>query len=111
MDTSIEVEDGEKVLKFKNFLVEEVENEISVSQNFIYEFSVHVGEGYSLERSKSVIALIIGEIPDPTVTGNKNRVNLIWAPYISTVQLSRRIDRGEANYFSQLQNFNRAGVK
>ena len=55
-----------------------------------------------MDRSKSVIAPITGDMPDPTVTGDKNRVNLIWAPYISTVQLSRRIDRGEAN---------RAGVK
>ena len=47
MDTSIEAVDCDIVLKFKKFLVEEEENEISVSgpQNFIYAFVDTVGGG------------------------------------------------------------------
>ena len=46
MDASVEAVDGDIVLKFKKFLVEEVENETSVSgtQNFIYTISDTVGE-------------------------------------------------------------------
>ena len=44
MDTSVKVVDGDIVIKFNKFLLEEEDNEISVSgpQNFIYEFSDNV---------------------------------------------------------------------
>ena len=48
MYASVEAVDGDIVLKFKKFPVEEGENEISVSgpQKFIYAFSDTVGEGH-----------------------------------------------------------------
>ena len=46
MDDSVEVVDGNIVLKFKKFLVEKGENEISASQNSIYTFYDTVGEGH-----------------------------------------------------------------
>ena len=62
MDTSIEAVDGDIVLKFNKFLVEERENEISFSgpQNFIYGFFESVGEGHGSNRSKYVINISSG---------------------------------------------------
>ena len=48
MDAYFEAVDGDIVVKFKNFLVEEGENEISFSQNFIYVFDDNVYEGSML---------------------------------------------------------------
>ena len=70
MDASVEAVSCDIVLKFKKFLVEEGENYISVSQNFIYAFSDTVGEGHGSKRGKSVIELRTGEVPAPSVTGN-----------------------------------------
>ena len=54
MEASIEAVDGDIVLKFKKFLVGEVDNETSVSgnQKFIYAFSDTVGEGYGPNREQ-----------------------------------------------------------
>ena len=54
MHASVEAVDGDIVLKFKKSLVEEGENEISVSgpQNFIYAFADTVGEGHGSNRAK-----------------------------------------------------------
>ena len=52
MDASVDALDGDILLKFKNFLVEEGENEISVSKNFIYTFDDTVGEGHVSKRDK-----------------------------------------------------------
>ena len=38
MESSIEAVDNDIVLNFNKFLLEEGENEISVSQNFMYAF-------------------------------------------------------------------------
>ena len=48
MDASVESVDGDIVLKFKKFLVEEGENDIIVDgpQNFIYAYDDTVGEGH-----------------------------------------------------------------
>ena len=72
MDASVDAIDGDIVLKFKKFLVEEEENEISVSspQNFIHEFSDTAGEGRGSNMGKAVIGLSIGEFPAPPATGN-----------------------------------------
>ena len=48
MDASVEAVYGDIVLKLKTFVVEEGENGISVSQNFVYAFSDTVGEGSML---------------------------------------------------------------
>ena len=61
MDTSVEAVDGDIVLKFKKFLVEEGENEISASQKFIYAFDDTVGESSMLYL---ILTLMLG-------TGNK----------------------------------------
>ena len=45
MDSFVEAVDGDIILKFKNFLVEEGGIEIISIQNFIYEFSYTVGKG------------------------------------------------------------------
>ena len=42
---------------------------------------------------------------------NNNRVNLIWVLDTNTVQFSRRTDRYEADFLSQLKRSNSAGVK
>ena len=62
MDNSVESVDGDIVIKFKKFLVEEEENYIIVggTQKFIYEFSDTVGEGYGSNSGKSVINLSWG---------------------------------------------------
>ena len=57
MEASIEYIDGDIVLKFKKFLVEEGENEISFSQNFIYSYSDTVGEFSNLYL---ILNLILG---------------------------------------------------
>ena len=71
METYVEALDGDIVLKFKKFHVEEGENEISfsVQQNFIYSFSNAVSEAHASDRGKSVIYLIIGELLVPSLTG------------------------------------------
>ena len=70
MDPSVEAVDGDMLPSFKKFLVKEGENEISVSQNFIYAFHDNVGEGYGSNRGKSVIDLTTGEVPALPETGN-----------------------------------------
>ena len=70
MDASVEAVDGDIVLKFKKFLVEEGVNEIIVDgpQNFIYEFSDAFGEVHVSNRAKSMINLIPGrtsKVSDP----------------------------------------------
>ena len=72
MDASAEAVDGDILLKFKKFLVEEGENEISVSgpQNFIFVFVDTVGEGHGSNRGKAVIGLSTGEVLAPSATGN-----------------------------------------
>ena len=59
MYASVEAVDGDIVIKFKKFLVEEGENEISFSgpQNFIYTFSDNFGEGHGSNRVKAGIDL------------------------------------------------------
>ena len=70
MDTSVEAVDGDILLKFNNFLVEDGENEISVSQNFIHRFSDTIGEVHGLNRGKSVIDLSTREVLAPPATSN-----------------------------------------
>ena len=82
MDASVESVDGDIVLKFKKFLVEEGENVIivDVPQNFIYAYSDTVGEGHGSNRVKVVIELSTGgkalepekdvPVPAPAATGN-----------------------------------------
>ena len=59
MDASVEAIDGDIVLKFKKFLLEQGQgvNDIIVDgpQNFIYAFSDIVGEGQGSNRGKYVI--------------------------------------------------------
>ena len=59
IDDSVEAVDGDIVLKFKNFLLEEGENDIIVDgpQNFIYAFADTVGEGHVANRENAVINL------------------------------------------------------
>ena len=57
MDASVEAVYGDIVLKFKKFPVEEGENEISVSQNFIYAFYYTVGKGSMLYL---ILTLMLG---------------------------------------------------
>ena len=61
-DASVEAVDGDIVLKFKKFLVEEGGNDIIVDglQNFIYAFADTVGEGHGSNRGKAVINLSSG---------------------------------------------------
>ena len=65
MNSSVEAVDGDTVLKFQKFLVEEADNEISISvtQNFIYVFSDTVGEVDGSNRGKSAIEISKGEVP------------------------------------------------
>ena len=72
MDASSKAVDGDIVLELKKFLVEEGENEISVSgpQNFICAYADTVGEGHGSNRDKSGIDLSTGEVPAPSATGN-----------------------------------------
>jgi len=70
MDASVESVDGDIVLKFKKFLVEEGENDIIVDgpQNFIYAYADTVGEGHGSNRGKAVINLLSGgtsKVSDP----------------------------------------------
>ena len=70
MDNSIEAVDGDTVLNFNKFLVEEGENDIIVvgTQNFIYEFSDTVDKGNGSNRGKAVINIISGgrsKVSDP----------------------------------------------
>ena len=64
MKPSVEAVDGDTVLKFQKFLVEEADNEISISvtQNFIYAFSDTVGEVHGSNRGKTAIYLTTGEV-------------------------------------------------
>ena len=61
-DDSVEAVDGDIVLKFNNFLVEEGENDIivEVPQNFVYAFSDTVGEVHGSNRGKYVINISSG---------------------------------------------------
>ena len=70
MDTYVEAVDGDILIKFKKFLVEEGENEISFIQNIIYEFSDTDGEVHVSNRGEAVIDLSTGEVPVLTTTGN-----------------------------------------
>ena len=72
MDAPIEAVDGDKVLKFKKFLLEEGGNDIIADgpQNLIHAFSDTIGEGYGSNRGKEVIELSTGEVPVPPATGN-----------------------------------------
>ena len=72
MDASFEDVNGDILIKFKNLLVEDEENEISVSgpQKFIYAFDNSVSEGYGPDSGKLVIDLSTGEFPAPPETGN-----------------------------------------
>ena len=70
MDASIEAVDCDILLKFKKFLVEEGENEISVSQSLIYSLSDTFGEWNGSNRVKAVIEISTGEVPTPPETGN-----------------------------------------
>ena len=70
MDASVEAIKGDIVINVKKFLVEQVDNEISVSrsQNFIYTISDTVGEGHGSKRGKAVINLILDgtfKVSDP----------------------------------------------
>ena len=70
MDASIEAVDGEIVLRFNKFLVEESVNDIIFDgpQNFIYEFSDTVGEGHGANRGVAVINIVSGgtsNVSDP----------------------------------------------
>ena len=47
-----------------------MENKIIVSQNFIYAFAKTVGEGHGLNKGKTVIEIITGEVPVAPATGN-----------------------------------------
>ena len=62
MDASVEAVDGDIIIKFKKFLLEEGENDIigNGTHNFIYEFSDTVGEGHGSNMEKSVINLSSG---------------------------------------------------
>ena len=62
MDAYVEAVDGDIVLKFKKFLVEEGGDGIIVdgTQNFIYTFSDTVGEGYGSNRGKDIINPSLG---------------------------------------------------
>ena len=59
MDDSVEAVDGDIVLKFKKFIVEEEGNEISFDgpHNFIYTFSDTVDEVHGSNRGKAVIKI------------------------------------------------------
>ena len=70
MDTYVEAVDGDILIKFKKFLVEEGENKISFIQNIIYEFSDTDGEVHVSNRGEAVIDLSTGEVPVLTTTGN-----------------------------------------
>ena len=72
MDSYVEALYGDIVLKFKRLLVEEEDNEISVSgpQTFTYAFSDTVGEGHGSNRGKSVIDISTGQVPEPPANGN-----------------------------------------
>ena len=65
MEAYVEAADGDIVLKLKKFLVEGCG-----PHNFFYKFSDTVGEVHGLDRRKSVIVLITGEVPEPPETGN-----------------------------------------
>ena len=64
MDASVEAIDGDIVLKFKQFLVEEGGNDSIVNgpQNFFYAFSDTIREGHGSNRGKNVINIISGGI-------------------------------------------------
>ena len=64
MDYYIEAVDGDIVIKFKKFLVEEGQNDIIADgpQNFNYSFSDTVGEGHGSNRGKAIINLSSGGI-------------------------------------------------
>ena len=72
MEASIEAVDGDIVLKFKKFLVEEGENKISVNvpQKFTYAFVDTFGEEHGSNRDKALIELNTGEVLVRTETGN-----------------------------------------
>ena len=72
MDAYVEAVDGVIVLKSKKLLVEEGDNEFSISgpQKFMYKLSDTVGEGHGSNRGKSVIDLSTGEVPALPETGN-----------------------------------------
>ena len=62
MDASVEAIDGDIVLKFKKFLVEEGGNGIIFDgpHKFIYEFADNVGEGNGSNRVKAIINISLG---------------------------------------------------
>ena len=70
MDAYVEAVDFDIVIKFKKFLVEEGENEIIVSLNFIHRFSDTIDEVHGLNRGKAVIDLRTGDVPALPATGN-----------------------------------------
>ena len=72
MNASLEAVDGDIVLKFKKFLVEEGENKISVNvpQKFTYAFVDTFGEEHGSNRDKALIELNTGEVLVRTETGN-----------------------------------------
>ena len=74
MDASVETVDGDIVLKFRKFLLEEAENEISFGQNFIYEFSDTFGELHVSNRGKAFIDLSTGEVMSLPETGDDNNI-------------------------------------
>ena len=77
MNASIGDVCGDILLKFKKFLVEEGENDISVSgpHKFIYEFAYNVGAGHGSNKGNSVIDLITVEVPAAPETGNDILIN------------------------------------
>ena len=72
MGAYVDAVDGDIVLKFKNFLLEEEENEISVSgtHKFTNAVSDTVGEGHGSNRGKEVNDLSTGDVLTPSETGN-----------------------------------------
>ena len=62
MDTSVQALDGDIVIKFKKFLVEDRENDMIVdgNQKVIYAFAYTVNEETDSNRGKSVINIISG---------------------------------------------------
>ena len=63
MSAYVETVNGDIVLKFNKLLVEEGENEISVSQNFLYVFSDTVGEGSMFYLILTMILVVGHEEP------------------------------------------------
>ena len=78
MDASVEAVYGDIVLKLKTFVVEEGENGISVSQNFVYAFTDTIGDVNGSNRVKKVIDISTREVPAPPETENDIVLTVIY---------------------------------